>query len=45
MYAVIVCEPQDGGEIESFICENEEQVEGFQMDADWRVLHIKYMGS
>jgi hypothetical protein len=45
MYAVIVCEPQDGGEIESFICEDEEQLEYFQMDADWVVLSIKYMGA
>ena len=42
-YALIVCEPQDGGDVESFICENELELECFQEDNDWLILSIVYM--
>jgi hypothetical protein len=45
MYAIIVCEPQDGGETESFVCEDELELEYFQEDNDWLVISITYLGA
>ncbi len=44
-YAVIICEPQDGGDIESFICEDELELEYFHEDNDWKVISVTLLNN